>query len=197
MPSSAVAALGALAPNADLVFLFFAFFSRFECALKRPGFLRETNGRAEPDWDNYANSLRDRFADVDDQAFQDAVAFLVKAPPQRQVVDNNNTLGWEDTPQGQGEHREGYVLRLLRIVRNNLFHGGKYPIPMGSLEDTARNEALLNEPTRARAREALVFGPLCPSCHAPSSNLIACISRFGLQVSSDVEQKHRLECAAA
>ena len=45
---------------------------------------------------------------------------------------------------GQGEHREGYVLRLVRVVRNNLFHGGKYPIPIEPLEDMARNEVLLN-----------------------------------------------------
>ena len=144
MPSEAVAALGALAPNADLVFRFFAFFSRFECALKRSGFLREINTRAEPDWDKYANSLRENFANVDNQAFQDAVTFMLDAPPKRQVVLRNNALSWADTPMGQGEHREGYVLRLVRVVRNNLFHGGKYPIPIGPLEDMARNDALLN-----------------------------------------------------
>ena len=144
MPSDAVGALGALAPNADLVFRFFAFFSRFECALKRSGFLRKINSRAEPDWKKYANSVRERFANVDNEAFRDAVAFLLDAPPQTQVVAHNNTLGWADTPMGQGEHREAYVLRLVRVVRNNLFHGGKYPIPIGPLEDTARNEALLN-----------------------------------------------------
>ena len=55
MPFDALSALGALAPNtvkaldANLVFQFFAVFSRFECALKRSDFLKvsKTKG-AEP-----------------------------------------------------------------------------------------------------------------------------------------------------
>ena len=143
MLSDTLAALGDRAPKTDLVFQFFAFFSRFEYALKRSGFLKN-NRKAEPDWNKYANSLYGCFTNVDDKAFRDAIEFLLDAPPQTQVVAHKNTLDWEDTPKGEGEHCEDYVLRLVRVVRNNLFHGGKYPIPVGPLDDAARNEDLLN-----------------------------------------------------
>ena len=66
----------------------------------------------------------------------------MKKPPKTQIVSGND-LGWRETPIGQGEHHESYVLRLVRTVRNNLFHGGKYPYPLGPVEDVARNERLL------------------------------------------------------
>ena len=62
-------------------------------------------------------------------------------PPQTQVVDEHGELSWKATSTEQEEHCENYVLLLVRVVRNNLFHGGKYPT--GVIEDTARNEALL------------------------------------------------------
>ncbi len=60
----------------------------------------------------------------------------------RQVV-KEGTLKWEKTTKGCGEHDENYILRLVRSVRNNLFHGGKYPLEGGPIEDVARNNCLL------------------------------------------------------
>jgi len=157
--------IDALVADRELVLKFFAFFSRFEYSLKRSGFLKRGN-RAEPNWDMYANSLRGRFAKVQDQAFQNAVTFLLREPPKTQVVSGND-LGWSDSVQGDGEHHEHYVLRLVSTVRNNLFHGGKYPHPFGSVDDVARNRRLLeaaitvlgqclelSEPVRAVFEEA-------------------------------------------
>lgn len=156
--------LEALVADRDLLFRFFAFFSRFEYSLKRSGFLK-TGDRAEPHWDTYASTLRGRFGTVQDQTFRAAVAFLLAEPPKTQVVTRNG-LGWRDTPQGQGENQEHYVLRLVRAVRNNLFHGGKYPYPFGPIDDVARNRRLLeagitilsqclelSEPVRAKFEE--------------------------------------------
>ena len=116
-------------------------FSRFEFALKRSGCLKPLE-YAEADWDGYANSLRDTCRFVEGAGFTEAVAFLLKSPPQRQVVSLCD-IGWKDTEKGDGEHHEHYVLRLVRVVRNNLFHGGKFPVPVGPLQDVGRNGELI------------------------------------------------------
>jgi len=124
-----------------LVLRFFGVFSRFEYSLKRSGFVRG-HDRVEPDWDTYANGLRGKFQSVDDPGFSDAVKVLVDAPPRKQIL-SGSSLDWKDTAVEAGEQHESYVLRLVRIVRNNLFHGGKYPVPVGPLEDVGRNSLLL------------------------------------------------------
>ena len=128
--------------NTKLVYRFFVCFSRFECALKRSDFLKATgkNNRAEPDWEKYASSLDGCFDNVDDKNFRAAVKLLRDKPPQTQIVYGRN-LKWKETPVKTGEIDEEYVLRLVRLVRNNLFHGGKYPT--GPIEEPARNEDLL------------------------------------------------------
>lgn len=124
----------------ELVLEFFALFSRFEYALKRTGRLVRNNPKATADWDSFANDLRGTFGGVADQTFQDALTFLAAAPPKTQIVDGND-LDWRDTPRTQNEHDEGYTLRLVRVIRNNLFHGGKFP--MRPVADPARDKELL------------------------------------------------------
>lgn len=135
------AVIDALAIDRTLALRFFATFSRFEYALKRTGYLKPGD-KAEPNWDAYANSLRGRFPGIQDSLFRKAVEFLLKAPPKSQVVSGKD-IDWQDTRLGNGEQHENYVLRLVRIVRNNLFHGGKYPTPTGPMEDVGRNKLLL------------------------------------------------------
>ena len=137
-PENVIDALGI---NRALVLRFFATFSRFEYSLKRSGFLK-TGDKAEANWDAYANSLRGQFANVQDSAFRDAVAFFLNAPPGTQVVSGSD-IDWRDTKLGNGEQHENYILRLVKIVRNNLFHGGKYPVPTGPMEEVGRNQRLL------------------------------------------------------
>lgn len=64
------------------------------------------------------------------------------APPRKQIL-SGSSLDWKATVARTGEQYESYVLRLVRIVRNNLFHGGKYPAPVGPLEEVGRNSLLL------------------------------------------------------
>jgi hypothetical protein len=132
--------IDSLAGDCELVFKYFAFFSRFEYSLKRTGFIK-TNTKAEANWDTFANSVQGKFASVQDNEFKDAIDFLQNTPPRTQIVSNNN-LSWTDTLQGNGESCERYILRLVSTIRNNLFHGGKYPI--GPVEDIARNNRLLS-----------------------------------------------------
>lgn len=125
----------------ELVLEFFIFYSRFEYSLKRAEFLK-SGKKASANLDSYANSIKGQFIGVENQVFQDAVEFLKREPPQSQIVAENK-LNWEKTVQSAGEHDERYVLRVVAIVRNNLFHGGKFPVPVGSMEDVSRNQRLL------------------------------------------------------
>lgn len=131
----------ALVVDRDLLLQFVSAFSRFEYSLKRSGYLK-AGKKAEADWDTYANGLRGRFSTVGQRTFQDAVKFLINDPPKTQIVSESG-LGWSSTPMGDGELYERYVLRLVSTVRNNLFHGGKYPHPHGPIVDIARNKRLL------------------------------------------------------
>jgi hypothetical protein len=133
-----------IADDPDLVFRYFAVFSRFEYALKRSGFLTATNGAAQAHWDRYADSLKGRFASVRDPQFQQAIASLQQKPPRKQVVDQSTgDLDWADSIQDRSESDEKFLLRLARVIRNNLFHGGKFPIPTGPVGDDARNREMI------------------------------------------------------
>jgi hypothetical protein len=125
----------------DLVFAFFATFSRFEYALKRTRFLKQKE-KAEPDWDKFSNHIRDQLHGMDRTKYQKARAYLLNNPPKTQVIVHDR-LEWQATLQGHGESEERYLLRLVATVRNNLFHGGKYPVPLGPVPDVVRNRELL------------------------------------------------------
>ena len=45
-----------------------------------------------------------------------------------------------------------YLLRVVRDVRNNLFHGGKYPASYGSVEEIARDGTLVDAATTVLER---------------------------------------------
>lgn len=128
-------------PDQSLVFNFFWSFSVFECALKRNKFLRQgRDNAAEPDWEKFGESIRGRFSEVHTNGFSDAVEALMKLSPHKQVVKNGQ-LGWRKICQKPNESKEEFVLRLLRAVRNNLFHGGKYPD--GPVTEVARDSKIL------------------------------------------------------
>lgn len=129
-----------VAGDAELIFRFFAVFSRYEYALKRTGFLVKNRKDATADWDSYANEVRGRLAASTSKALRDACVLLQDWSPRKQVVVSG-TLGWESVAQGKGESEEAYVLRLVRVVRNNLFHGGKFP--SGPVPEVARNGQLI------------------------------------------------------
>lgn len=132
--------LDSLAADQSLVFAFFGLFSRFEFALKRSGFLLGDDKSVSANWDAFANSLRGKLDGIQDASYREASALLLSRPPRRQVVDGTD-IKWSDSQRGSGEHIENYLLRLIRTVRNNLFHGGKYPYE--PVTDVGRDDALL------------------------------------------------------
>lgn len=127
----------ALGPEKELVVEFFAVFSRFEYALKRAQFL-EPGKNVSASWDKFAKSLesnRDIITTITKNA-----DYLLGKPPKKQICKDNK-IGWE-LPERRPKPFDSdiyWIFDLIRIVRNNLFHGGKYPDnewPIDPVRDT-------------------------------------------------------------
>ena len=124
----------------ELAFEFFWQFSAFECALKRAGYLRKDKEYADADWEAFGAKLSGKFGEIQDQTFTAALEFLELAPPRRQVV-RDGRLGWKVLSRSPEDTRETWAIRLVKTIRNNLFHGGKYPD--GPIEEVGRDAQLL------------------------------------------------------
>lgn len=114
--------------NGELILEFFAKFSGFECALKQAHFVKgDQYNNALPDWDRFADTLNGQLAGITDRDFINARSYLLQAPPKKQMfTKSDKTVRWEKNSKRSKESDERYLLRLVRDVRNNLFHGGKY-----------------------------------------------------------------------
>ena len=128
----------------DLVYKFFVLFMRFEFALKRAGFLKNgTPGApAMADWKSYAETLRGRLG-THSSDVMNACKELFAHPPGEQIMTDDLQLGWRAVSHRTEDSEEWRVLRLVKTVRNNLFHGGKYADPSGPVAEPARDGALL------------------------------------------------------
>ena len=118
-------------------FEFFFRFSRFEFALKEKGYLTNTapGSRAAPNWGSFAQDWAVRYT-ISKQA-----TALIDARPKCQVVGPGESLVWQDVDLSTLPTELEKVIRLLLVIRNNLFHGGKYGAD--GWDDPARTEYLL------------------------------------------------------
>src|SRR5205807_2200481 len=111
--------------------------SVLEYALKREGFLRTGHrNAAEPDWDSFGRQVESSVDRDPAHPFSRGLEQLRALRPKRQVV-HGHELAWERLEQQSQDSDAVYGLRLLKTVRNNLFHGGKYPD--GSVAEVARD----------------------------------------------------------
>ncbi|MFQ6036692.1 MAG: hypothetical protein ACE5NM_12715 [Sedimentisphaerales bacterium] len=118
---------------------FFFFFSRFEYALKRAGYLQ--NGqKAKPDWDKFTKDNESNFDPKKTKTLRDACEYLLKKPPKEQVVQKGK-LDFNVPTEFKNMSRFGKAVLAVKTVRNNLFHGGKYS--NGPLSDPARDSELI------------------------------------------------------
>jgi hypothetical protein len=139
-----------LGPGKDITAEFFAIFSRFECALKSGNCYKTSkrkekflnNKRVEPDWDKYAEELEKNPA-IKKEIEEAAAGCLSEYPPKIQVEIEKGVIDWEE-PDNTKIKKTGIRLIFFRIkgVRNNLFHGGKFPGQEGSF-DRRRDEELV------------------------------------------------------
>jgi hypothetical protein len=122
----------------DLVFKFFAIFSLFECALKRAGFCTTgSNGEAQPTWTNFANSIHTQFSSLSDPDLTVATNYMLNFPVMQQIP-HNNSLTFTPMNRRPNMNDTVWLSILVRGVRNNLFHGGKWEF------DPTRDSQLLN-----------------------------------------------------
>ena len=108
---------------------FLHIFSRFEYALKKNNFLKKgVRGNAEADWDKFAKSLDKKISldAINSKEFQTSTTYFFNHPPKKQIVDDNSNLGWKDETIAKKQRNFEKLLVLVRRVRNNLFHGGKF-----------------------------------------------------------------------
>ena len=151
--------------NKDLLFEFFLKFSRFEYALKASDFFQRLNTErtkcfkppnAQPDWDRFAFSLRDSFSADKSDELREACEYIMHLPPYRQVIINDE-ITWETPIRPEGEEEIEFLLRMIRCIRNNLFHGGKYNLEVH--EATERTEKLLTS-SLIILKECLALSPV-------------------------------------
>ena len=124
----------------DLVTGFSVFFSRFEYALKRTikYAVGDENG-VEANWNKFAKENDSGFNPERTSELKSAVNYLQEKPPKKQNI-KNGTLGWKNVQQQNILILEQIICTVCR-VRNNLFHGGKFPD--GPIEEPRRDIKLL------------------------------------------------------
>jgi hypothetical protein len=121
--------------------IFFLFFARIEYALKRADFTCKTEkGDAMADWGKYARSVAGLTEKNKEERFRAAVSLLKDEPPKKQIVSSGR-LAWS-ADRYTGPFDLARIFDLLHRVRNNLFHGGKFP--EGPEEETSRDQELLD-----------------------------------------------------
>lgn len=128
----------------DEVFAFFICFSKFECALKHAGYRCWDGKVLSPNWDKFAGDIAIEFdkqvAKGERKIVNEAVKYFLNNPPRKQVLKDGG-LYCKDVKYAGGSLLK-WLIPAVRRVRNNLFHGGKYPY--SDLEEPARNSLLLN-----------------------------------------------------
>jgi len=124
----------------ELTVEFLGTFARFEYALKRAGYLEGNEKRVAADWDRFAREV----ATAKPEVLVSVVAcgaYLLSHPPRKQVLENGR-LTWKDRGASGGSTIEE-ILLSVRTVRNNVFHGGKFP--EGPVAEPLRDERLIGD----------------------------------------------------
>lgn len=108
-------------PLTTKAFEFFFWFSRFEAALKESGFLKnEAEGStAEPSWERFTADHAHNYRSTE------SGKKLLELAPERQVVGSGKALIWRPVRIDDCQNELCRVVRMLKTLRNNVFHGGK------------------------------------------------------------------------
>lgn len=130
---------------AELAVQFQAAFSRMEYALKLGGFPMGGEAKVEPNWDLFANTVNEAFMAIADADLVEAREFLLHHPPRKQVLKDGHVTFIDQVADAKQRPTQ-QVLLMVRTVRNNLFHGGKF-LPNGE-QEPGRNERLVRHGLR-------------------------------------------------
>lgn len=135
----------------DLAVSFFYVFSRFEYALKRNDYFKGDGKEVVADWDRFGGDLDNNLplSGVNSEAFKEASNYIFEYSPKKQIVSNKK-LDWKELSFDDKNFKN--LLILVRRIRNNLFHGGKFP--GRPVDGSERNQELL------RAGRVIILGCL-------------------------------------
>lgn len=142
-------------PSDELTFHFFKTFSRMEYALKAAGFRVGNSSRVDPNWDCFSEKIAPKFEENAINILA-AIEYYTGYPPKKQVLVDEQ-LDWSDTLPDCRSRAE-LMINLIKRVRNNLFHGGKFE-QSGNEE---RDEMLL--------RHGIELLEFCRDCSVPVQN---------------------------
>ncbi len=133
---------------------FFAKFARLEYALKEAGFVTTDRWRsALPDWSGFRDSPEVQALGCH-LAGSPGGAYLIADPPKNQTVKDG---ALQFTPSGPLKDIGG-LIRAVKRVRNNLFHGGK------RFPGSERDERLIRSATEVI--DALIeANPVVTACY--------------------------------
>lgn len=124
----------------ELTLEFLGVFARFEYALKRAGYVKGNDKYVSADWDRFTREV----GNLDPSALAPVVGccqYLQEHPPKKQVLLDGR-LEWV-LRQGDSGPAIGTILLSVRTVRNNVFHGGKFPD--GPVDEPLRDTQLVSD----------------------------------------------------
>jgi len=127
--------------NDELILKFLKVFSRAEYALKNVADFRYDN-KAEANWDKFANKIHEKFLERNDCTLSKAKEYLWNNPPKKQIIDNDE-LSFKDFGIAEGQKSTQQLLAMVKTIRNNLFHGGKHTPSTAEVNNTERNQKLI------------------------------------------------------
>ena len=124
----------------ELTLRFLAVFSRYEYALKRAGYVRGDESQIWADWDLFARDVATLGSPLIAPLI-DSCEYLRRHPPKKQVLKQGRLL-WVERRGSAGSTIED-ILLSVRTIRNNVFHGGKFP--EGPIDEPLRDEQLIRD----------------------------------------------------
>ena len=126
-----------------LVFKFFTVFSLFEYALKQAGFLMNRDD-AQANWEEFASKIHLQFDPQATPALANAVQYMLTHPVMKQAVDNG-AIYFIPRQRPPNMNDTVWLSVLIRGVRNNLFHGGKFRYDRPRDPDLIKNSLIILE----------------------------------------------------
>ncbi len=101
------------------IFDLFVKFSILEAALKQSNYCKSSYDHAAPDWTKFIKENHKGYK-------INPKEYIFTNPPNTQNCVDGKII-WEETLRGNKSNLD-WTVKLIKTVRNNLFHGGKYPI---------------------------------------------------------------------
>lgn len=110
-----------------LIYEFFSVYSRFEFVLKKIGMYQVRRGQwVYPDSQMFAREIEGDLDFESTPEMNTAIKYYLNSPPMIEI-DQKGKVAWMENMQRSNESKLQWIFRSIGIVRNNLFHGGKFP----------------------------------------------------------------------